>query len=229
MSETRKRAVIFISGTGSNMMSLIKAAQAPDYAAEIVGVISDRAEAAGLAKAQAEGIPAFAIPRVDFKSKEAHEAAILERLDELQPDIICLAGYMRLLTGDFIKRYKGRIINIHPSLLPLFPGLNTHQRALDAGMKIVGCTVHFVTEGMDEGPVIGQGSVAVLVDDNAQTLAARVLTIEHQLYPLALRLIAEGKVRMEKGVTVTTNEAGGTLIPPALKKLIGLLVDPDKA
>lgn len=229
MSDPRKRAVIFISGTGSNMMSLIKAAQASDYPAEIVGVISDRTEAGGLAKARAEGIPTFAIPRGDYKSKEAHEAAILVELEKLQPDIICLAGYMRLLTGAFIKRYKGRIINIHPSLLPLFQGLHTHQRALDAGMKIVGCTVHFVTEGMDEGPVIGQGSVAVLVDDTAETLAARVLTVEHQLYPLTLKLIAEDKVKMEKGVTVTTPEAGGTLIPPALKQLIALLVDPDKA
>jgi phosphoribosylglycinamide formyltransferase-1 len=228
MSETRKRVVIFISGTGSNMLSLVKAAQAPDYPAEIVAVISDRKEAAGLAKAEIEGLPTFAIPRADFKTKEAHEAAIVAKLDELKPDIICLAGYMRLLTGAFIKRYKGRIINIHPSLLPLFTGLNTHQRALDAGMKFVGCTVHFVTEGMDEGPVIGQASVSVLVDDTAETLQARVLTAEHQLYPLTLKLLAEGKVKMEKGVTVTTGEAGVTLIPPALKQLIALLVNPDK-
>jgi len=228
MSETRKRVVIFISGTGSNMLSLVKAAQAPDYPAEIIAVISDRAEAGGLAKAEHEGIKTFAVPRSEFKTKEAHEAAIVAKLDELQPDIICLAGYMRLLTGAFIKRYKGRIINIHPSLLPLFRGLHTHQRALDAGMKFVGCTVHFVTEGMDEGPVIGQASVSVLVDDTAETLQARVLTAEHQLYPLTLKLLAEGKVKMEKGVTVTTGEAGTTLIPPALKQLISLLVDPDK-
>jgi phosphoribosylglycinamide formyltransferase 1 len=228
MSETRKRAVIFISGTGSNMMSLVAAASAADYPAEIVGVISDRAEAAGLEKAKSAGIPAYAFARSDYKTKEAHEAAIMARLDKLQPDIICLAGYMRLLTAGFIKRYKGRIINIHPSLLPLFPGLRTHQRALDAGMKIVGCTVHFVTEGMDEGPVIGQASVPVLVDDTAESLAARVLTVEHQLYPLALKLICDGKVRMEKGVTVTTIEAGGTLVPPALKQLIAMLVEPAK-
>jgi phosphoribosylglycinamide formyltransferase-1 len=225
----RKRVVVFISGTGSNMLSLVKAATAADYPAEIVGVISDRADAGGLAKAEAEGIPAFSFVRKDFPGKEAHEHAILAKLDQLAPDILCLAGYMRLLTGDFIQRYEGRIINIHPSLLPLFPGLHTHQRALDAAMKIAGCTVHFVTEGMDEGPVIGQASVPVLVDDTAETLAARVLTVEHQLYPLALKLLAEGKVRMEDGATVATIEAGGTLVPPALKQLISLLVDPNKA
>jgi phosphoribosylglycinamide formyltransferase-1 len=225
----RKRVVVFISGGGSNMMSLVKAASAADYPAEIVGVISDRADAGGLAKAEAEGIPAFSLVRKDFPTKEAHEQAILAKLDQLQPDILCLAGYMRLLTGAFIKRYEGRIINIHPSLLPLFPGLHTHQRALDATMKIAGCTVHFVTEGMDEGPVIGQASVPILVDDTTETLAARVLTVEHQLYPLALKLLAEGKVRMENGATVATIEAGGTLVPPALKQLISLLVSPDKS
>jgi phosphoribosylglycinamide formyltransferase-1 len=202
MSSPRKRIVVFISGGGSNMMALVQAAKSTDYPAEIVGVISVKADAGGLAKAAAEGIATFAFVRKEYASKDAHEAAILAALDELSPDIICLAGYMRLLSGSFIQRHEGRIINIHPSLLPLFPGLHTHQRAIDAGMRIAGCTVHFVTEGMDEGPAIGQAAVPVLTDDTADTLAGRVLTIEHQLYPQALKLFAEGKVKMEGGKAV---------------------------
>jgi phosphoribosylglycinamide formyltransferase-1 len=202
MSTPRKRAVVFISGSGSNMMALVAAAKAADFPAEIVGVVSDKADAGGLAKAAAEGIPTFAFARKDYASKDAHEAAIFEALDTLSPDILCLAGYMRLLSATFIQRYEGRMINIHPSLLPLFPGLHTHQRAIDAGMRIAGCTVHFVTEGMDEGPVIGQAAVPVLSGDTADALAGRVLTVEHQLYPQALRLFAEGKVRMEGGKAV---------------------------
>jgi phosphoribosylglycinamide formyltransferase-1 len=211
MSTPRKRAVVFISGSGSNMMALVAAAKAADFPAEIVGVISDKADAGGLAKAAAEGIPTFAFARKDYASKDAHEAAIFEALDTLSPDILCLAGYMRLLSATFIQRYEGRMINIHPSLLPLFPGLHTHQRAIDAGMRIAGCTVHFVTEGMDEGPVIGQAAVPVLSGDTADALAGRVLTVEHQLYPQALRLFAEGKVRMEGGKAVdnsSTTSAG---------------------
>jgi phosphoribosylglycinamide formyltransferase-1 len=220
MSSPRKRAVVFISGGGSNMMALVQAAKAEDYPAEIVGVISDKADAGGLAKAAAEGIATFAFVRKDYASKDAHEAAILAALDELSPDIICLAGYMRLLSGAFIQRHEGRIINIHPSLLPLFPGLHTHQRALDAGMRIAGCTVHFVTEGMDEGPVIGQAAVPVLAGDTADALAGRVLTIEHQLYPQALRLFAEGKVKMEGGKAVGAT-ASATAPKSQLISLIG--------
>ncbi len=206
MTTPRKRVVVFISGGGSNMLALLKATKAADYPAEIVGVISDKAEAGGLAKAAAEGIATFAFVRKEFASKEAHEEAILSQLEALSPDIICLAGYMRLLSGRFIQAYEGRIINIHPSLLPLFPGLHTHQRAIDAGMRIAGCTVHFVTEGMDEGPVVGQAAVPVLSDDTADSLAARVLTVEHQIYPQSLRLMAEGKVRMENGKAVSLAE-----------------------
>jgi phosphoribosylglycinamide formyltransferase-1 len=198
----RKRVAVFISGGGSNMISLADACSAPDFPAEIVAVISDKASAGGIAKAQARGIPAFAFERKDFASKADHEAAILAALEEIRPDIICLAGYMRLISGEFISRYTGRMLNIHPSLLPLFPGLHTHQRALDAGMTIAGCTVHFVTEGMDEGPIVAQGVVLVLAGDTADTLAARVLTVEHRLYPQALRLMAEGKVRMDGSRTV---------------------------
>ena len=220
MSSLRKRTVVFISGSGSNMMALVQAAKAQDYPAEIVGVISDRADAGGLAKAAAEGIPTFAFVRKDYASKDEHEAAILAALDELSPDIICLAGYMRLLSGAFIQRHEGRIINVHPSLLPLFPGLHTHQRAIDAGMRIAGCTVHFVTEGMDEGPVIGQAAVPVLAGDTADALAGRVLTIEHQLYPQALRLFAEGKVKMEGGKAIGA-AASATAPKSQLISLIG--------
>jgi phosphoribosylglycinamide formyltransferase-1 len=215
----RKRVVAFISGGGSNMLALAKAAEAADFPADIVAVFSDKAEAGGLARAEALGIPARAFLRKDFASKDAHEAAILEALDALSPDLICLAGYMRLLSGTFINRYEGRILNIHPSLLPLFPGLNTHQRAIDAGMRIAGCTVHFVTEGMDEGPVIVQAAVPVLPGDTSDTLASRLLTVEHRSYPLALRLVAEGKVRMENGKTVSAGDLpridGAHLISPA--------------
>lgn len=220
MTSPRKRTVVFISGGGSNMMALVQAAKAEDYPAEIVGVISDKADAGGLAKAAAEGIPTFAFVRKDYASKDAHEAAILAALDELSPDIICLSGYMRLLSGAFIQRHEGRIINIHPSLLPLFPGLHTHQRAIDAGMRIAGCTVHFVTEGMDEGPVIGQAAVPVLAGDTADALAGRVLTIEHQLYPQALRLFAQGKVKMEDGKAVGAT-ASATAPKSQLISLIG--------
>ncbi|WP_132533568.1 phosphoribosylglycinamide formyltransferase [Rhizobium sp. PP-F2F-G48] len=203
MSETlvsgtapRKRVVVFISGGGSNMLALSHACAADDYPAEIVGVVSDRASAGGLAKAEARGIPTAAFERRDYADKAAHEAAILDHVETLKPDLLCLAGYMRLLSGAFINRYKGRILNIHPSLLPDFPGLDTHRRALDAGRTEAGCTVHFVTEGMDEGPVILQTRVPVLDGDTAETLAARVLTVEHRTYAQALRMVAGGAVRM---------------------------------
>jgi phosphoribosylglycinamide formyltransferase-1 len=205
LSSGRKRVVVFISGGGSNMLSLAKACQAKDFPAEIACVISDKASAGGLEKARALGIPTLVFERKTYGSKAEHEGAILAALGEIAPDIICLAGYMRLISGDFIAPYEGRIINIHPSLLPLFPGLHTHQRAIDSGMKISGCTVHFVTEGMDEGPTIAQGAVPVLSDDTADTLAARILTVEHQLYPLTLKRLADGKVRMEDGKAVSTD------------------------
>ena len=203
----RKRVVVFISGSGSNMMALAQACQAPDFPAEIACVISDKASAGGLAKAQSLGIPTLVFERKTYASKVEHEQSILAALSEIAPDIICLAGYMRLISAEFIAPYAGRIINIHPSLLPLFPGLHTHERAIESGMKITGCTVHFVTEGMDEGPVVGQAAVPVLLDDTPDTLAARVLTVEHQLYPLALKLLAEGNVQMEGGKVVRAQDA----------------------
>lgn len=189
---SRKRVVIFISGGGSNMESLIRAAQAPDFPAEIVSVFSDKLDAGGLAKAQAAGIATQVFSRKDYASKEAHEDAILEALALLNPDVICLAGYMRLLSAKFIAPYEGRILNIHPSLLPLFAGLHTHQRALDAGMKLAGCTVHLVTEGMDEGPILAQAAVPIIGGDTESALAARVLKAEHKIYALALSKFASG-------------------------------------
>lgn len=199
---SRKRAVIFISGGGSNMEALIRAAQTPDFPAEIVSVFSDKPDAGGLAKAQAAGIATQVFTRKDYASKEAHEDAILEALAALNPDIICLAGYMRLLSGKFIAPYEGRILNIHPSLLPLFPGLHTHQRALDAGMKLAGCTVHLVTEGMDEGPILAQAAVPIVDGDTEDSLAARVLKAEHKIYALALSKFATGNT--EAGVPQDT-------------------------
>ena len=217
----KKRVVCFISGSGSNMLALAKAAAEPDYPADIVAVFSDKADAGGLAKAEALGIPTRSFARRDFASKEAHEAAILDALATFRPDILCLAGYMRLLSADFIKRHEGRILNIHPSLLPLFPGLHTHQRAIDAGMKIAGCTVHFVTEGMDEGPIVAHAAVPIVAGDTAETLASRLLTVEHRLYPAALRLVAGGEVRMEGGKAATkrpvASAAGSTLISPDVR------------
>lgn len=187
---------VMISGRGSNMGALIAAALDSGFPARIVSVISDKPEAKGLEHAREFGIEALAIPRNEYASKAEHEAAVIAALDASGARIIALAGYMRLLSGDFVKRYAGRMINIHPSLLPAFPGLATHERALAAGCRVHGCTVHFVTEGMDEGPIIEQEAVRVERGDTPDTLAARVLEAEHRIYPLALAMLARGEVRM---------------------------------
>ncbi|RUX35669.1 phosphoribosylglycinamide formyltransferase, partial [Mesorhizobium sp. M4A.F.Ca.ET.050.02.1.1] len=190
---SRKRTVVLISGRGSNMTALIAAASDPAYPAEIVGVISDRANAAGLAIAAARGIPTKVIQRSDYGSKEAHDGAIDAALAGFGAEIVALAGYMRILGARFVEKWLGRMVNIHPALLPAFKGLDTHARALRAGVRIHGCSVHFVTLDMDDGPIIAQAAVPVMVGDNEDTLAARVLKAEHRLYPLALGLVAEGK------------------------------------
>ncbi|MDB5525614.1 MAG: purN [Rhizobium sp.] len=199
---TRKTAVIFISGGGSNMAALIDAARDTAYPVEFAAVVSDKGDAGGLDKAQAQGIRTAAFERRDYRSKAEHERAILEFLDEIKPDLICLAGYMRLLSADFIAAYEHRIVNIHPSLLPLFRGLHTHQAALDAGMKVAGCTVHYVTEGVDEGPIVAQATVPVLDGDTADTLAARILTAEHRLYRQAVWKIAGGAIATDDDARV---------------------------
>lgn len=214
----RKRAVVLISGRGSNLGALAAAAKEPGYPAEIAGVISNRADAKGLETAGRLGIATRVIADRDFSDREAHEAAIRSALRELRADIVCLAGYMRLLTPAFVADWQGRMINIHPALLPLFKGVDTHARALAAGMRIHGCSAHFVTQEVDAGPIIAQAAVAVLPDDTEQTLAARVLKAEHRLYPLALALAVEGKARMEGGQTVfhgVENEGAAALFSPS--------------
>jgi len=198
----RKRTAILISGRGSNMTALVEAAADPDYPAEIAGVISDQPNAAGLGIAVARNLPVQVVRREDFGSREAHDEAIDDALSGLGAEIVALAGYMRLLSAPMVQKWQGRMINIHPALLPAFKGLGTHRRALEAGQRIHGCTVHFVTTEVDDGPIIAQAAVPVMIGDDEATLAARVLKAEHQLYPLALRLVAEGKARMENGRTV---------------------------
>ncbi|MBO0711573.1 MAG: phosphoribosylglycinamide formyltransferase [Acetobacteraceae bacterium] len=189
----RRRAAILISGRGSNMAALIDAARDPDYPAEIALVLANRADAAGLGLAEQAGIATCVIAHKPFgRDRAAHEAALDATLGAFGIELVCLAGYMRLLTPFLVERWKGRMLNIHPSLLPAFPGLNTHARALEAGVKLHGCTVHLVTEATDEGPIVAQAAVPVLADDTEALLASRVLAQEHRIYPLALSLLAAG-------------------------------------
>lgn len=187
----KKKVVILISGSGTNMVSLVEATRTNDFPAEIVAVISDNKDAKGIEKARILGLSTYIIERKNFTDKQTFETALLDRINACQPDIVCLAGFMRLISQRIIAPYEGRILNIHPALLPLFRGLHTHQRALDAGVKITGCTVHLVTEGMDEGTILGQAAVPVLENDTADSLAERVLKVEHKLYPATLRAFIE--------------------------------------
>jgi phosphoribosylglycinamide formyltransferase-1 len=215
----KRRVAILISGRGSNMAALIKAAAAQDFPAEISVVISNRGDAGGLETAKANGIPTVVIESKPFgKDRAAFEAALEPALDRYRVDLICLAGFMRLFTAEFVTRWYGRMLNIHPSLLPLFPGLDPHGQALRAGVKISGATVHFVIPETDAGPILMQGAVAVRDDDTPETLAARVLEIEHRIYPDALRLLAGDLVRLEGDVCKTATFAGfdGTLISPRI-------------
>ena len=210
-----KRIVILISGRGSNMEAILKAR----LPVQIAAVISNESGAKGLATAQSLGISTIVVPHRAFADRAAFDAALSAEIDRYQPDLIVLAGFMRVLTEGFVKRYLGRMINIHPSLLPSFPGLHTHQRALDAGVRIHGCTVHFVTPGLDSGPILIQAAVPVHADDDEDTLAARVLTEEHRIYPQAIRWFCEGRVQLSAGGTTAFADfrpASGTLIAPAL-------------
>ena len=189
----KKRVAILISGGGSNMLALLRDMAEPGHPAQAVLVASNDPAAAGLAKAAALGIPTAAVDHRPFKGdRAAFEDALLQPLLDARPDILCLAGFMRVLTPAFVNRFAGRMLNIHPSLLPKYPGLHTHQRALDAGDAEAGCTVHEVTPVLDDGPLLGQARVPVLAGDTAETLAARVLTQEHRLYPAVLRRFAAG-------------------------------------
>src|SRR3954463_14923765 len=194
----KRRVAILISGRGSNMAALIQGAAATDFPAEIVAVISNRADAPGLQKARASGIPALAIESKPFGAdRAAFEVALQAALDQHGIELICLGGFMRLFTAEFVQRWYGRMLNIHPALLPSFPGLEPQAQALRAGVKISGATVHFVTPETDSGPILMQGAVAVRDDDTAETLAARILEVEHRIYPAALRLVAAGQFRLE--------------------------------
>jgi phosphoribosylglycinamide formyltransferase-1 len=195
----RKRVAILISGRGSNMAALLTAAQDPAYPAEISLVLSNRADAKGLTTAREAGIAAALVDHQAFANREAFERALQNELETHRIDIVCLAGFMRLLTPWFVSRWPDRILNIHPALLPAFKGLDTHERALAAGVKIHGASVHFVVPEMDSGPIIAQGAITVRDDDTVETLAARVLAVEHKIYPMALRLVAEGRARVEGG------------------------------
>jgi phosphoribosylglycinamide formyltransferase 1 len=201
----KRRVAILISGRGSNMTALVGAASAQDFPAEIVVVISNKADAAGLAKARDSGVPAIAIESAPYgKDRAGFEAKLQSALEDHRVDLICLGGFMRLFTAAFVQRWHGRMLNIHPSLLPSFPGLDPHGQALRAGVKISGATVHFVIPETDAGPIVMQGAIAMRDDDTAETLAARILEIEHRIYPDALRLVASGGTRLEGGVCRTT-------------------------
>jgi phosphoribosylglycinamide formyltransferase-1 len=204
----RLKTAVLISGRGSNLEALIGACTAKDFPAAIDLVISNRADAGGLDHAKRAGIASAVIPHRDYKSREAFDAALTAALEKAQIELVCLAGFMRLLTPDFVAHWRDRLINIHPSLLPAFPGLDTHARALAEGVRFAGCTVHFVRAEIDRGPIIVQAAVPVLPGDTEASLAARVLEAEHRAYPLALRLIGEGRAKVVAEHVVIAGSGG---------------------
>jgi phosphoribosylglycinamide formyltransferase-1 len=210
------RVVILISGRGSNMEALLRANLPVEFAA----VISNRPEAAGLAVAAGFAVPTAVVDHRQFSGRDTFDAALAAEIDRHAPDLVVLAGFMRVLTEGFVRRYEGRLINIHPALLPAFPGLNTHRRALEAGVRVHGCTVHFVTPEVDVGPIIIQAAVPVLDDDDEPRLAARVLAQEHRIFPQAVRWIAAGRVRPGNAARVlvsATRSVPEAMISPALE------------
>jgi phosphoribosylglycinamide formyltransferase-1 len=217
----KKRTAVLISGRGSNMQALVEAAKQPDYPVEIALVISNRPEAPGLAWAKEQGIPAVALDHKRYESREHFEGQLTSMLSLSKIDLIALAGFLRLMTPAFVESWSGRMINIHPSLLPSFKGLHTHEQVLAAGVKITGCTVHFVSAEMDEGPIIAQSAVPVMPEDTASQLAARVLISEHKIYPAALAAVARGdvrliadKVEMQPVVNAAINQEFALFSPP---------------
>jgi phosphoribosylglycinamide formyltransferase-1 len=215
----RLRVGVLISGRGSNLQALIEAARDPAYPAELVTVVSNVPGAAGLDRAVAAGIPAEVVDHKDFAGRAPFEAALTAVLERAGVELVCMAGFMRIVTEGFIAGWHDRLINIHPSLLPAFPGLDTHVRALAAGVRLAGCTVHFVRAEVDHGPILGQAAVPVLPGDTAETLAARVLEAEHRLFPHCLRLVAEGRVRVagEVALIEDTGRPGPALINPSTR------------
>lgn len=214
----KKRVGILISGRGSNMQSLVAAARTPDYPAEIALIVSNRPDAPGLAWAQREGLGAVAIDHQAYATRESFDDAVHAALTNAGVDLVALAGFMRIQSAGFARRWIGRQINIHPSLLPLFKGLHPQRQALEAGVRISGCTVHFVTEDMDSGPIIAQAAVPVAQHDTLETLSARILAAEHKLYPFALQLVAAGKARLEAGRALVEAAVNlpDSLISPAI-------------
>jgi phosphoribosylglycinamide formyltransferase-1 len=206
---TKARVLVLISGGGSNLQTLIDASRAADCAYEIVHVISNRPEAYGLQRAEQAGIAARCLDHKGFKDRIMFDAALAQMIDEVCPALIVYAGFMRIMGADFVSRYEGRMINIHPSLLPNFPGLHTHARALEAGVTIHGCTVHWVTAGVDEGAIIGQACVPIVPGDTPDDLAARVLVQEHRLYPACVQAVTSGRAKLIKGRTMLDGKLGG--------------------
>ncbi|HYD78688.1 MAG TPA: phosphoribosylglycinamide formyltransferase [Paucimonas sp.] len=192
-----KNIVILISGRGSNMQSIVRAAQAEQWPARIAAIVSNKPDAAGLAFAAEHGIATAVVPNKEYPTRDAFDSALRATIDRFAPDLVVLAGFMRILTPPFVDHYAGRLLNIHPSLLPSFTGLDTHRRALDAGVKLHGATVHFVTAELDHGPIVAQAAVPVLDDDTEGSLSARVLEQEHIMYPRAVRWFIEGKLTVE--------------------------------
>ena len=219
MSVVRKtRCVVLISGRGTNLSAILQATAAADYPAEIVAVISNKAEATGLLLAQNAGVVTEVVPSQGVTDRAQYDQVLQAAIDRYQPDLVVLAGFMRILTADFVAHYAGRMINIHPSLLPAFTGMHTHQRALDAGVHVHGCTVHFVTAELDHGPMIAQAAVPVYADDDAPKLAARVLKEEHRIYPAAVRWFAEGRLKVVGQRVLLADERAtpDALIAPSL-------------
>lgn len=206
---TKARVLVLISGGGSNLQTLIDASRAGESAYDIVHVISNRPDAYGLQRAEQAGITARCLDHKAFKERSLFDAALAQMIDEVSPDLIVYAGFMRIMGADFVSRYEGRMINIHPSLLPNFPGLHTHARALEAGVTIHGCTVHWVTAGVDEGAIIGQAGVPIKPGDTPDDLAARVLVQEHRLYPVCVQAVASGKAKLVDGRTMIDGKPGG--------------------
>ena len=215
---TRRRVGVLISGRGSNLQALLDAARKPDCPFEIVLVLSNKPGVQGLERATAAGVATAVVPHRDFADRETFERAVTDALEAAAVDLVCQAGFMRVVTGWFVAQWHNRLLNIHPSLLPAFPGLDTHARALAAGVKLHGCSVHLVRETVDQGPILGQAAVPVLPDDDAERLAARVLQAEHRLYPTCLKLYAAGRIRLrdETAQVDSTAEAMQMLINPTL-------------
>jgi len=202
-----KKIVILISGRGSNMEAVVRACAREGWPARVAAVVSNRPDAAGLGFAAANGIDTAVVDHRAFDDRAAFDAALAREIDRFEPDLVVLAGFMRVLTDAFVERYAGRMLNVHPSLLPCFPGLRTHQQALDAGVRVHGASVHFVTPTLDHGPIVAQAAVPVIAGDDAAALAARVLTVEHIIYPRAVRWFIEGRLAIEgERVALTPSE-----------------------